>query len=58
MSSDLGELLTWADVAVVCHHTTEFTQALAERPRDVSIVDLVSLSAEIKTSAAYTGVCW
>jgi GDP-mannose 6-dehydrogenase len=58
MAHDPDELLMWADIVVVCHHTTEFNQALGRSHRGIPILDLVNLPAEVKKAPAYAGICW
>ena len=58
MSCNLDSMLDWAEIVVVCHQTTEFNNALAERMPSGPLVDLANLPAEIKASPVYAGVCW
>ncbi|MDC7789438.1 nucleotide sugar dehydrogenase [Rhodoplanes sp. TEM] len=52
------ELVAWADVIVVCHRTGEFVEAVEHAAAGKTIVDLVRLPDQVRSRAAYAGVCW
>ncbi|MEM9655975.1 MAG: nucleotide sugar dehydrogenase [Actinomycetota bacterium] len=55
---DVEQLVAKADVVVVSKAPAEVRAALADRPDDQLLIDLVGLEPELRTVGPYTGVAW
>jgi len=58
MTTDLDDLLDWADALVVSHRTPVFRAVVQNRRSDQHCIDLVRLFDTPEQSPTYHGVCW
>jgi GDP-mannose 6-dehydrogenase len=58
LQTNLGDVMSWADVIVVAHATDAFRQAVQKRRPEVYIVDLARLFPQSPTESTYEGIAW
>lgn len=58
LSTDLAEVIGFADVIVVGHRTKEFAVALAKHTGDRTIIDLARVFDELPVGPRYEGINW
>ncbi len=58
LSTDLGEVIAFAEVIVVSHRTKEFAQALEHRAGGTTVVDLARVFDRLPDGTDYEGINW
>ena len=58
MVDDIGDLLDHAELVVIGNPAPEFRAALDSRKNDAIVVDLVRISAGMRSSDGYDGIAW
>jgi GDP-mannose 6-dehydrogenase len=58
LSTDLGEVIAFAEVIVVSHRTKEFAQALEHRAGGKTVVDLARVFDRLPDGTDYEGINW
>jgi GDP-mannose 6-dehydrogenase len=58
MSSDLGEVVDFADTLVIGNKAAEFEEVVTNGGGDKHIIDLVRLNSQRQSNGAYQGICW